>query len=172
MTLTNDPDMAVLPDVLAPQLRIVFCGTAVGAVSAQRQAYYAGPGNAFWPTLHEVGLTPRRLQPEEYPLLIHHGVGLTDLAKAISGADSILGRRHFDRSALENKIRHYRPGVLAFTGKRAAQEFLSTAVGYGLQRETIGSTALFVLPSPSGAARGFWSITFWHDLAAYRTHCP
>ncbi len=40
-----------------------FCGTAVGNVSAQRGAYYAGPGNMFWPTLHGAGLTPRRLQP-------------------------------------------------------------------------------------------------------------
>jgi TDG/mug DNA glycosylase family protein len=28
------------------------------AASALRGAYYAGPGNKFWKTLHEVGLIP------------------------------------------------------------------------------------------------------------------
>jgi TDG/mug DNA glycosylase family protein len=65
--------MAILPDLLAPGLNIVFCGTAVSAVSAARGAYYAGPGNAFWPTLYAVGLTPRRFEPEEYPSIIRLG---------------------------------------------------------------------------------------------------
>lgn len=56
----------ILPDLLAPGLDIVFCGTAVGAESARRRAY-AGPGNAFWPTLAQVGLTPRRLAPRNTP---------------------------------------------------------------------------------------------------------
>ena len=58
--------MSVLRDVLVRGLRVVFCGTAVGAAPARRQAYYAGAGNAFWPTLYEVGFTPSLLQPEEY----------------------------------------------------------------------------------------------------------
>ena len=57
----------VLPDVLEPGLRIVFCGTAAGHVSARRGAYYAHPQNRFWPALHAIGLTPRRLEPEDYP---------------------------------------------------------------------------------------------------------
>ncbi len=55
--------MPVLPDLLAPGLDIVFCGTGAGAWSARVGAYYAKPGNKFWPTLYAVGLTPRRLQP-------------------------------------------------------------------------------------------------------------
>nr|HQT26871.1 mismatch-specific DNA-glycosylase [Burkholderiales bacterium] len=58
--------MSVLPDVLAPDLAVVFCGSAVGAASARRRAYYAGPGNAFWPTLARVGFTPCQLTPDEY----------------------------------------------------------------------------------------------------------
>jgi len=56
----------MLPDVLRPGLRVVFCGTAAGAKSAQVRAYYAGPGNQFWATLSRVGLTRRRLAPREY----------------------------------------------------------------------------------------------------------
>src|SRR3546814_6083057 len=54
----------VLPDVLAPGLRLVFCGSAAGRKSAELGAYYAGPGNKFWPTLYEIGLTPRHFRPQ------------------------------------------------------------------------------------------------------------
>ena len=56
----------LLKDLLAPGLKIVFCGTAAGEVSATRGEYYAGPGNKFWAVLHKIGLTPRRLAPGEY----------------------------------------------------------------------------------------------------------
>jgi TDG/mug DNA glycosylase family protein len=36
-----------LPDYLALDLRVVFCGTAVSARSAEVGGYYAGPGNEF-----------------------------------------------------------------------------------------------------------------------------
>jgi len=77
----------ILPDVLAPGLDIVFCGTAAGTQSARQQAYYAHPQNRFWRTLHEAGLTPRRLAAAEYALLPSFGLGLTDLAKFASGMD-------------------------------------------------------------------------------------
>lgn len=158
----------VLPDLLAPGLDIVFCGTAVGTVSARRRAYYAGPGNAFWPTLQRVGLTPRRLRPEEYAQLLDFGLGLTDLAKEISGNDQILSPGDFDAGRLKAVIAHYRPTILAFTGKRAAQQFVGRPVAYGRLAEHEGDTVLFVLPSPSGAACRYWAIEPWQELAQLR----
>ena len=155
----------ILPDLLAPGLDIVFCGTAVGAESARRRAYYAGPGNAFWPTLHKVGLTPRQFRPEEYEQLLDFGIGLTDLAKEISGNDDILWARHFDADRLRAQMARYRPRILAFTGKRAAQQFVGRPVDYGSIAERVGSTQLFVLPSPSGAACRYWSTAPWQALA-------
>ncbi len=49
----------VLPGVLVPGLKLIFCGNAAGKVSAQRGAPFAGPGNYFWPVLNEVGLVHR-----------------------------------------------------------------------------------------------------------------
>ena len=65
-------------------MRVVFCGTAPGAASARAGAYYAGPGNRFWATLPEVGLTPILLAPAEFPRLADFGIGLTDVSKTAS----------------------------------------------------------------------------------------
>ena len=82
--------MPVLPDQLRPNLRVVFCGSAAGTMSALRGAYYAGRGNRFWPTLYEIGLTPRLFRPEEFGLLPGLGIGLTDLAKDVFGSDRVI----------------------------------------------------------------------------------
>ena len=161
--------MSVLPDVLVPNLAVVFCGTAVGTASALRRAYYAGPGNAFWLTLFEVGLIPRRLEPDEYQCITEFGLGLTDLAKSVSGADHVLSPEHFGPNELRAKVRRYHPRVLAFTSKCAAEEFLGHPVPYGLLEDKIDDTKLFVLPSPSGAARRYWNLKPWQDLARLRS---
>jgi TDG/mug DNA glycosylase family protein len=160
-------DDPILPDILAAGLRVIFCGTAAGKVSAKKRAYYAGPGNRFWPTLYEIKLTPRRLEPVEFPKALEFGIGLTDVAKAVSGADSDLPRHGFDAESLRRKITQWAPEALAFNGKRAAKEFFGGSVSYGRQSERVGSTVVFVLPSTSGAARRYWDISYWHELAEF-----
>ena len=157
--------MPVLPDVLDHNLKIVFCGSAAGRVSAARSAYYAGPGNRFWPMLVATGLTPRLLRPEEFREIIRYGLGLTDLAKEASGADAELPAEADDGARLEAKVRRFAPRLLAFVGKRPARVFLGRRVESGLQTEAFGPTRIFVLPSPSGAARRYWDEAPWHDLA-------
>lgn len=158
-------DAPVLPDVLQPGLDLVFCGTAPSRRSAAEHAYYAHPGNYFWRALFEAGLTPRRLAPDEFRLLPQWNMGLTDLAKRHSGNDSQLPADAFDVEALVTKIETFRPRMIAFTSKNAAQAALGHAVAYGMQPDSIGTTRAFVLPSPSGQARRFWSIEPWRQLA-------
>jgi TDG/mug DNA glycosylase family protein len=155
----------ILPDVLRPGLRLVFCGTAAGKRSAAEGAYYAHPGNMFWRALFEADLTPRQLAPSEFPLLPDYGIGLTDLAKRHAGNDNELPRDAFDVPALIAKIERHAPRILAFTSKHAARAVLNRAVDYGLQDKTIADTQLFVLPSPSGQARGHWNVAPWQALA-------
>lgn len=158
---------AILPDMLRPGLRLVFCGTAASARSAAAGAYYAHPGNQFWAALAACGLTPRQFQPCEYPRLLDLGIGLTDLAKQHAGNDDQLPTGAFDAAALHQRLRQYQPRVVAFTSKNAARAALGHAVAYGLQDATIGGSELFVLPSPSGQARRFWDISVWRDLACH-----
>ena len=155
----------ILPDVLAPGLRVVFCGTAAGTASARAGAYYAGPGNRFWVTLHEVGLTPLLLRPAEFGRLPEFGIGLTDASKTASGSDREVGRRGVDPARLAAAIEAASPGHLAFNGKNAARTALGRKVDYGPQSERIGGATVWVLPSTSGAARGFWDVAPWRELA-------
>jgi TDG/mug DNA glycosylase family protein len=161
--------MPVLPDVLRPGLRVVFCGTAAGAVSAAVGAYYAGPGNKFWRMLHETGLTPTRLEPLDFRAVLDHGIGLTDLAKEVSGADSVLPRDAFDVTALLERIGAVQPEILAFNGKKAAAIFHGVPTGllsYGPAPERPDFPPVWVLPSTSGLASRAWDPSPWHALAA------
>ncbi len=164
--LPSGGDAHVLPDLLADRLAVVFCGSAAGRASARAGAYYAGPGNRFWPTLHATGLTPRQIRPHEFREILGLGIGLTDIAKTASGSDAALPAGADDAAGLGQKIDRYQPACLAFVGKRAGRAFLARPVEYGPQPETVGRTGLFVLPSPSGAARRWWDESWWHALAA------
>lgn len=157
----------ILPDVLDRGLHLVLCGTAPSRASKEAAAYYAKPGNRFWPILHEVGLTPTRLRPTEYPRVLEFGIGLTDLCKTEWGNDDELSRTAFDVAGFTDKIAHWRPAAVAFTSKTAAQAALRRKTAYGLQPETIGETALFVLTSPSGRAGGYWDTAPWREVAAF-----
>jgi TDG/mug DNA glycosylase family protein len=159
------PVTEVLRDVLEPGMRVVFCGTAPGTASAKARAYYAGPGNAFWRTLYLIGLTPVQLAPEECRQLPRHGIGLTDICKVRYGSDAEVGTVEFDVTGLQEKIAAAEPANLAFNGKNAARGALERDVRFGLQEEQIGGAAVWVLPSTSGAARRYWSVGPWEELA-------
>ncbi len=156
----------ILPDVISVGLRVVFCGMAVGPVSEVKGAYYAHPQSAFWLELNHVGFTDRVLAPEEFRTLCKYRIGLTDLVKHTAGVDQQIFPEKQDLENLKDKILKYSPEFFAFTGKRAAKVFLGRRnVEYGLQPETVGGTKLFVLPSPSPAARKYWDAGPWQELA-------
>ncbi|MBL8699745.1 MAG: mismatch-specific DNA-glycosylase [Alphaproteobacteria bacterium] len=156
----------MLDDVLAPNLRLVICGTAVGETSAAKGEYYASPRNKFWRTLHEVGLTARRLAPREFRDLLTFGIGLTDVAKGQAGSDAGVNFSRARPNDVRAKVLRFAPAILAFNGKKAAGVFLgSPNVRYGLQLASVGATRLFVAPSTSGAANGHWDIECWRELA-------
>ena len=113
VTMSRRP---VLPDLLRPGLDLVICGMAAGARSAEIGTYYAHGSNKFWRVLEKTGLTPRRFAPGEFASLAEFGIGLTDLAKYASGADSGLGRGDLDVARFRDKILTMRPGCSPSTG--------------------------------------------------------
>lgn len=163
-----EPQPPVLPDILREGLRLVLCGTAPGRVSAARGQYYAHPQNRFWHTLYQTGLTPRLLAPAEYPHLLAYGIGLTDIAKHDFGQDSELRADSLGPQALADlagRITRMAPRVLAFTSLNGGRKWAGPKASPGLQKEMLGSTQVWILPSPSPAARRSWSIAPWQALA-------
>lgn len=158
----------VLPERLKPGLTLVFCGTAAGRQSALQKAYYAHAQNKFWRTLHETGLTPHLYAPRDYPALWELGIGLTDIAKFAYGMDHQLPKDSLGREAadaLRARIEKVAPRFLAFTSLTAGRTVMGKHALPGRQAEKIGSTDVWILPSPSPLASNHWDIGPWRALA-------
>jgi len=157
----------MLPDFLAPNLSVIFCGTAAGKESAAVGHYYARPGNRFWKTIYTIGITDRLLRAEDDRECLSYGFGFTDLAKGVSGMDQDIAKHAFEPKNVHAIIGNYRPRAIAFNGKRAAQIALNEkVVTYGLWK-TDGLTSIWIMPSTSGAANRYWSLSPWEDLAKF-----
>jgi len=145
-----------LPDQLQPDLRLVFVGTAASTRSADLGHYYAHPGNRFWPTPFEVGITPRRYAAAEFASLLTLGIGFTDICKSGAGMDHQIAVQPDDIAVFRAMLR-YRPRTIAFTSKKAASLFYgrpTATLALGRQPPLPDFPDIFVLPSPSGAASG------------------
>lgn len=163
----DEENQEILEDVLKNDLDIVFCGIAAGKESAKQKVYYAGRGNKFWEILSEVKLIDKSISQDNYKDILKRSIGLTDLVKDQFGGEVLISVKNKDRQQLEEKILRYKPKILAFNGKKVAMEyFKSKHVPYGIHKEKIGGTSIFVLPSTSSMANGSWDIKYWKELAS------
>jgi TDG/mug DNA glycosylase family protein len=144
---------SAVPDILAPGLRIVFCGINPGFRSAAAGAHFANPRNDFWRLLADAGLTPRLLGPEDQWELLELGYGLTNAASRTTKGSSDLRRGDFAGSAerLERIARELGPRTIAFVGKAAYEGAFRERPALGRQERRLDDTTLFVLPSTSPA---------------------
>jgi double-stranded uracil-DNA glycosylase len=140
-------------DVIAPGLRVLFCGINPGLYTAAVGHHFARPGNRFWPALFAAGITPRLFSPFDERELLPLGYGITNVVQRATVGENDLspdelaagGRR------LTRKVRRCRPRCLAVLGVGAYRSaFARPKAQPGRQPETIGDTALWVLPNPSG----------------------
>jgi TDG/mug DNA glycosylase family protein len=140
-------------DVIAPDLHVLFCGINPGLYSAATGHHFARPGNRFWPALHGAGFTERQLSPWEERELLAAGCGVTNLvargtasADELSAEELVAGRRR-----LLTKVNRYKPRFLAVLGITAYRSaFEQPHAALGRQGESLGETAVWVLPNPSG----------------------
>ncbi|HVZ24234.1 MAG TPA: mismatch-specific DNA-glycosylase, partial [Vicinamibacterales bacterium] len=76
-----------IPDLIAPNLDVLFCGINPGLYSAATGLHFARPGNRFWRALHDAGLTKTVLQPWQQQAMLASGLGITNLvARATASA--------------------------------------------------------------------------------------
>ncbi|MBV9361650.1 MAG: G/U mismatch-specific DNA glycosylase [Betaproteobacteria bacterium] len=142
-----------LRDVIAPGVRILFCGINPGLYSAATGNHFARPGNRFWPALHAAGFTPRLFHPSEKEAFANLGYGLTNLVgRATASADELEPPEFLaGRARLARKVRRYRPRMVAFLGMGAYRHaFEAPAAPLGEQPERFEGARVWVLPSPSG----------------------
>lgn len=142
-----------VPDVIAKNLRVLFCGINPGLYTAAVGRHFARPGNRFWPALHASGFTDRLLSPFEERELLKKGYGVTNVVARATATAAELSAEEFVEGGrlLEAKVRRYRPEYLAVLGVGAYRTaFGRPKARLGLQSESIGGTKIWVLPNPSG----------------------
>lgn len=142
-----------VPDLIAPALRVLFCGINPGLYSGATGHHFARPGNRFWPALHAAGFTPRRLQPWEEHELLPLGYGVTNLVARATAAAAELGADELVAGAasLAAKVAIYRPRTVAMLGVTAYRSaFRRPRATFGPQPEQLHGAVLWVLPNPSG----------------------
>jgi TDG/mug DNA glycosylase family protein len=142
-----------VPDVIAKDLRVLFCGINPGLYSGATQRHFARPGNRFWPALYAGGFTDRLLSPFEERELLKNGYGITNVVRRATAAASELSNEELIKGGreLEKKVRRYRPKFLAVLGVTVYRTaFARPLANIGRQDETIGGTTIWVLPNPSG----------------------
>ncbi len=142
-----------IPDIIAPGLRVLFCGINPGLYSAAIGCHFGRPGNRFWPALFTAGITPRLLKPFEQYELLAYGYGITNIVPRATAAADELSQEELVEGGkvLQGKIIKYEPrflAVLGLTAYRAA--FDQPKAQIGPQPELNGPTSLWVLPNPSG----------------------
>jgi TDG/mug DNA glycosylase family protein len=151
--LMTPPDLT-LPDILAPSLDLVFVGINPSIYSAERGQYFARPSNMFWRCLNLSGLIPEPVGPVDSTRLLDFGIGLTDIVKRSTHDAAELDKEEFrsGREALRQKLLTCAPRAVCFVGKLAWQRYLGRGrvAPFGRQPESIGESAVFVMPSTSG----------------------
>jgi TDG/mug DNA glycosylase family protein len=166
-----------VPDVLAPDLRIVFVGINPGRVSAAARAHFANPRNDFWRLLHAAKLTSRLYEPSEQFALLEERIGVTNAAYRTTPGSSDLRRADFigSEARLERIARELRPSWLAFVGKEAYRGAFGARPELGLHQQALGDTKLFVLPSTSPANAAVpWDerLRWFRELAGRESGLP
>src|SRR5204863_5326332 len=148
----KQPESAI-PDVLGPDLRIIFCGINPGRVSAAAGAHFANPRNDFWRLLHAAGFTRRLLAPAEQFELLEDRIGVTNAAARTTPGSGDLRKADFAGAVerLEDIAGSLKPKWIGFVGKEAYRGAFRERPELGVQERRLGETQLFVLPSTSPA---------------------
>lgn len=142
-----------LDDVVAPDLRVLFCGINPGLYSGATGWHFARPGNRFWRVLHEAGFTHRVLHPSEQALLPHFGLGITNLVPrtTATAAELTTDEQREGGKRIRTLAREWAPEWLAVVGISAYRTaFDAPTASVGRQDLTVDGTRVWVLPNPSG----------------------
>jgi len=139
-----------LPDLVAPNLRLLLCGLNPSEYSADAGVGFARPGNRFWPAALAAGIVTRDRDPRH--ALLRHGVGMTDLVKRATPRADALSKDEYRAGAarLERLVRWLRPSVVVFVGLSGYRASIDRRATAGEQPGGFGDAAAYLMPNPSG----------------------
>jgi TDG/mug DNA glycosylase family protein len=160
-----------LPDLVAPGLRVLLVGINPSLWSAWSGYHFGRPSNRPWRTLHEAGLTPRRLVPEDTDALLAAGIGITNLVAAATARADELSDEEIRAGVppLEELIARWRPPVAAVLGVSAYRvAFSRPRAVVGRQPERLADAVIWVLPNPSGLNAHYQQPALTAEYAALR----
>jgi TDG/mug DNA glycosylase family protein len=142
-----------VPDLIQPNLTVLFVGINPGLYTAAIGHHFGRPGNRFWKALDTAGFTPRLFSPDESDQLLDLGYGITNIVPraTLRASDLTSDELLAGKDVLVAKILKYKPEYAAILGIESYRKaFAKKDMRIGLQDDTIGSTRLWVLPNPSG----------------------
>lgn len=157
-----DPADLVIPNLIKPELKILFVGINPGLRSAALGHHFAGRSNRFWRFLFQSGLTPVQLDGLRDRELLELGYGITNIVPRSTATAAELTRAEFEEGGriLLNLLSDYLPRVAVYLGKDiwrtlARERHLSTSYfTWGRQPQNVVANVVdFVLPNPSGLNR-------------------
>ena len=160
-----------VPDLIAPDLRVLFVGINPGLYSGAVRHHFARPGNRFWPALHQSGFTDRQVHPSEERELLRFGCGISNIVTRTTARADELTDEELQRGGkrLSAKVKRYRVRTTAFLGVTAYRAaFGRKTAQVGLQEEKFGDTHIWLLPNPSGLNAHYTPATLAEEFARLR----
>ena len=161
----------VIPDVLAQDLRVLFCGINPGLWSGAVGLHFARPGNRFWPALYAAGFTPEPFTASRQDELPALGIGISNIvARTTARADELTAEELREGARiLTEKAAEYRPVWIAVVGITAYRTaFDRRPAQIGPQTEHIADSRVWALPNPSGLNAHWSAQALAEEFARFR----
>jgi double-stranded uracil-DNA glycosylase len=150
---------AEVPDLVGPDLRLLFVGINPGLWTAAVQTHFAHPANRFYPALLAAGIIDRRIDPAagmsdaDRQYFVGRGLGITNLVSRASARADELSADELRAGAvlLAERVDAWRPAVVAIAGITAYRSAFSLRKAVvGRQPEPLAGAEVWVVPNPSG----------------------
>ncbi|WP_028643120.1 mismatch-specific DNA-glycosylase [Nocardioides sp. URHA0020] len=150
---------AEVPDLVGPDLRLLFVGINPGLWTAATRTHFAHPGNRFYPALLEAGIITEPISPSagmtdsDRDRLRARGIGITNIVRRATARAAELTDDELRAGGLQlaETVRRTTPRVVAIAGITAYRTaFGARQATPGRQPEPFEGAELWVVPNPSG----------------------
>jgi TDG/mug DNA glycosylase family protein len=146
-----------VPDLIKPDLKILFVGINPGKRSGETGHHFAGKSNRFWRFLAESGLTAEKIDPFQDDRMLELGYGITNIVARTTASAAELHPAELREGAerLLEVIRENQPKIVAYLGKVVYQNLVKRQqIEWGHQETPVIAGVIdFVAPNPSGLNR-------------------